>query len=119
MLEGFEQISSASGLSSLNSLSDSSKVILEPAHQVAMLVGALTVITQIVMIKPNLSFKSFTLTRTECVNLLCVYDRTFSQIEDSMPDVCSLSSAKKFIQPILNEIAEFLQPSLDSLSIGR
>lgn len=35
-----------------------------------------------------------------------------------MPDVCSLSSAKKFIQPILSEVAEFLQPTLDSLYIG-
>ncbi len=94
------------------------KAKLEPGHQVAMLVGALTVLTQIVMIRPNLSFKSYGLTRTECVNLLCVFDRTFSQIEDSMPDVCSLSSAKKFVQAILGEIAEFLEPSLDSASIG-
>ncbi len=94
------------------------KVKLEPGQEIAMLVGALTVIAQIIMIKPNLTFKSYSLTRSECVNLLCVSDRTFSQIEDNMPDMCSLSSAKKFIQTILGEIAEFLEPSLDSVSIG-
>lgn len=116
MLDEFEQESPNSSTTSDKKPTDKPK--LEPAHQVAMLVGALTVLTQIIMIKPNLCFKSYALTRTECVNLLCVFDRTFSQIEDSMPDVCSLSSAKKFIQPILNEVAEFLEPTLDSLSIG-
>ena len=91
---------------------------LEPAHQTAMLLGALTVLAQIITIKPNLSFNNFLLTRTEVVNLLCVNDRTYSQVEESIPDMCSLSAAKKFIQPILANVADFLQPTLDSLSIG-
>ena len=69
MLEEFEEMQPE-----LSSTRDVAK--LEPAHQIGMLLGALTVLTQIVMIKPNLSFKSYGLTRTECVNLLCVIDRT-------------------------------------------
>jgi E3 ubiquitin-protein ligase UBR3 len=99
--------------SSLNSLDN-----LEASHQAAMLIGALTLIAQILLIKPNLKLKSYSLTRTEIVNLLCVSDRTFSQIEENLPDICSLTSAKKYIQPILDECAEFLQPTLDALSIG-
>lgn len=91
---------------------------LDQAHQVAMLVGSLTVLAQILTIKPNLSFKSYCLTRTEVVNLLCVLDRTYSQIDDSMPDVCSLSQAKRYIPAILENVADFLQPSLDVSSIG-
>ena len=83
-----------------------------------MLVGSLTVLAQIITIKPNLSFKSYSLTRTEVVNLLCVLDRTYSQIDDSMPDIFSLSQAKRFIPNILNDVADFLQPSLDISSIG-
>ncbi len=94
------------------------KLISDQAHQVAMLVGSLTVLAQIITIKPNLSFKSYSLTRTEVVNLLCVLDRTYSQIDDSMPDICSLSQAKRFIPNILNDVADFLQPSLDISSIG-
>ena len=91
---------------------------LEASHQTAMLIGALTLIAQILLIKPNLKLKSYSLTRTEIVNLLCVSDRTFSQIEENLPDICSLTSAKKYIQSILDDSADFLQPTLDALSIG-
>ena len=102
----------------IQSASENDADNLDESNQVAMLVGMFTVLAQIITIRPNLSFKSVLLTRTECVNLLCVFDRTYSQIEDSLPDMCSLSSSKKYIQPILKEVAEFLQPSLDSQSIG-
>ncbi len=73
-----------------------------------MLVGALTVLAQIVTVRPNLCFRSYSLTRGECVHLLCVSDRTFSQLEDSIPDVCSLSAAKRFLPPILGEVCSFM-----------
>lgn len=91
---------------------------LEQSHQVAMLIGSLTLLAQIITIRPNLSFKNYSLTRTEVVNLLCCLDRTYSQIDDSIPDVCSLSVAKRFIPSILNDVADYLQPSLDISSIG-
>jgi hypothetical protein len=49
---------------------------------------------------------------------LSASDRTYSQIEENLPDVCSLSLSKKFIQPILNEVSDYLQPSLDLASIS-
>ena len=91
---------------------------LEASHQASMLIGSFTLIAQILLIKPNLKLKSYSLTRTEIVNLLCISDRTFSQIEENLPDICSLTSAKKYIQPILDNCAEFLHPTLDALSIG-
>jgi E3 ubiquitin-protein ligase UBR3 len=87
-------------------------------HLNTMLTGVLTVLAQIVLIRPNLCLKMNDLTRIEIVNLLCVGDRTFSAIEDSLPDVCSLNSAKKDYEPILNDCADFLQPTLDTSSIG-
>ena len=90
----------------------------DQTHLVAMLAGSLTVLAQIITIKPNLSFKSYSLTRTEIVNLLCVLDRTYSQMDENLPDMCSLSNAKSFTPNILKEVADFLQPSLDISSIG-
>jgi hypothetical protein len=91
---------------------------LEPPHQTAMLLGALTILAQILMVKPNLRLKSYLLTRREIVYILSASDRTYSQIEESLPDICSLSSSKRFIQSILNEVSDYLQPSLDLSSIG-
>lgn len=90
---------------------------LEPAHEIAMLVGALTLLAQLVTIRPNLRLKSYLLTRTEMVYILAVGDRTYSQVEENLPDACSLSAAKKLISPILNQISDYLQPTLD-LSIS-
>ena len=119
MLDEFETPQNQTDLNAtLNNAVEEEQDYLDPTHQVAMLAGCLTVLAQIITIKPNLSFKSCSLTRTEVVNLLCVLDRTYSQIDDSMPDVCSLSQAKRFIPAILNDVADFLQPSLDVSSIG-
>lgn len=87
---------------------------LEPAHEVAMLLGALTLIAQIVTVRANLRLKSYLLTRTEIIYLLSVADRTYSQIEENLPDACSLSSAKKLVSPLLDQLSDFLQPTLDS-----
>lgn len=86
---------------------------LEPAHEIAMLVGALTVLAQLFMTKPNLRLKSYFLTRSEIVYILAVADRTFSQVEENLPDICSLSVAKRFISPILTQVSDYLQPTLD------
>lgn len=91
---------------------------LEPTQVSSMLISSLTILAQIITIRPNLSLKSYTLTRKEIVNLLSVSDRTYSQTEESLPDVCSLSLTKKFIKQILAEVSDYLQPSLDILSIG-
>lgn len=91
---------------------------LEPEHLTAMQLGSLSLLAQILTIKPHLRLKSYTLTRNEIVHLLSVSDRTFSQIEESLPDICSLNSAKKFIEPVLNDVGTYLQPTFDFSSIG-
>lgn len=103
---------------SQNSDEDEKYDELEPAHINSMIIGSLTLLAQIMTIRPNLSLKSYSLTRKEIVNLLSISDRTYSQTEEGLPDVCSLSSAKKFIKQILSEVSDYLQPSLDILSIG-
>ena len=87
---------------------------LEPNQQTTMLVGALTVLAQILMIRPNLRQESYMLTRNEIVSILSMSDRTFSQIGMNLPDILSQNKSNKFIEPILNEISDYLKPSLDT-----
>ena len=108
ILDDFETLQNLTDLNvKLNPAVEEEQDYLDPTYQVGMLVGSLTVLAQIIKIKPNLSFKSCALIRTKVANLLCVLDRTYSQIDDSMPDVCSLSQAKRFIPAVLNEVADF------------
>lgn len=90
---------------------------LDPTHQTAMLVGALTVLAQLIMVKPNLTLKSHYFTRMEIIYILAISDRTYSQVEENLPDICSLSVAKKYIDSILSKVSDYLQPTLD-LSIS-
>lgn len=87
---------------------------LEPAHETAMLVGAFTLLAQILTIRANLCLKSYLLTRTELIYILAVADRTYSQIEENLPDSCSLSASKRLIPPLLSQVGDFLQPTLDT-----
>jgi hypothetical protein len=91
---------------------------LEPAHEVAMLVGAFTLLAEILMIKPYMRLKTYLLTRSEIVYILSISDKSYSQVEENLPDICSLSSSKKFIQSILNQVSDYLQPDSDLFSIG-
>lgn len=96
-----------------NSLENIGSDDLEPMHESAMLLGALTLLSQLMTIRPNLRLKSYALTRTEIVYILAVGDKTFSQVEENLPDTCSLSAAKKLISPVLNAVSDYLQPTLD------
>ena len=83
MLDEFETTNSGSSeVSEETNLQDH----LESAHQTAMVVGAFTVLAQILLVKPNLKLKSYCLTRTEIVNLLCVSDPFWTTV----PSFCSL-----------------------------
>ncbi len=83
---------------------------MSPNQQIKMLTSALTLFAQVVAIKPNLTLNSYELTRIEIINLLCVADRTYSEIEDNLPDVCNLAMSKKEIDKILHEVADFIDP---------
>lgn len=79
----------------------------------ALLNGFLTLLTQLICIKPNMELQNTMLTRTEIINLLCVADRTYSQIEENLPDICSLSTSKKDTEFIVKEVADYKQPSFE------
>ena len=91
---------------------------LDLNQQNAMLNALLTVLAQLICINPNLELHNSKLTRSEIVNILCVGDRSYSQIEESLPDICSLSTSKRDVAGIVQEIADYKEPSFELHSNG-
>jgi E3 ubiquitin-protein ligase UBR3 len=87
-------------------------------QQIALLTGALTLIAELVTITPNLSLEDYNFTKREIINSICQSDRTHSQIEECLPEISTYSQNKKFIDDILNEIADSIQPVFEMHSRG-
>lgn len=48
------------------------------------------------------------------VTLLCMADRTYSQLHDLLPEKCGTSNNKKCFDKNLAEIADFRSPALEA-----
>ena len=54
------------------------------------------------------------LTRLEMLTLLCMSDRTHSQLMDLMPEKCGLTGHAKDFEPTLKDIAEYRAPNFEA-----
>ena len=64
-----------------------------------------------------LSFAGMTeleVTKLEMVSLLCMAERTHSQLMDLMPERCGLSGQTKDFEPTLREVADYREPNFEA-----
>ena len=95
-----------------------SSLKLDFNQQFSMLNGFLILLAQIVCAKPNLDLQNRNLTRVEIINSLCVEDKTYSQLEESLPDICSLGTSKQYVESIVKEISDYKEPSFEAHTKG-
>ena len=86
---------------------------VESEQLMPMLEGALTFLCSLFVVQTNLGLSDEQITRQEIVTLLCMSDRTHSQMQDLIPEKCGTTSTRGFEQT-LNEIADFRSPALES-----
>ena len=92
---------------------DYSSKNIDPKKQLAMLNSFLMFLLQMICVKPNLELENASLTRSEIISLLCIKDHYYSEIEKNLPDFGNLTYSKVDVEGILNDIADFIQPSLE------
>lgn len=87
---------------------------LEPEQLMPMVEGALTFLSTLFTIQTNLGLTEEQIIRKEMVALLCMADRTYSQLHDLLPEKCGTSNNKKSFDKNLAEIADFRSPALEA-----
>lgn len=70
-------------------------------------------LAQLICIEPNLQADSRSLARMEIMNVLCVGNRSYSEIKECIPEYSKLKKSKNEIEETINEIADFKQPSFE------
>ena len=85
----------------------------ESKSTLEMLKSFFVFIAQLICIEPNLFTESRNSSRLEIISILCVDDRSFSEIKECLPDYSKIKKSKCDIEDIINEISIFKQPTFE------
>ncbi|XP_057658362.1 E3 ubiquitin-protein ligase Ubr3 isoform X2 [Diorhabda carinulata] len=86
---------------------------LEGEHDTPMLESFLTFLATLVSVRTNLGLLETSLNRLEMVTLLCMGDKTHSQLMELMPERCGMSESRDF-ESLLAEVAFYRAPALEA-----
>ncbi|CAH1789984.1 unnamed protein product, partial [Owenia fusiformis] len=89
------------------------KAFLSPDQLMSMLEGALHFLATIITIRTNLGMSDEEITRQEMTSLLCVNNRTHSQLMDMIPEKCGYTGQNKEFEPILNQVSDYEAPKFE------
>lgn len=87
---------------------------LEPEQIMPMIEATLTFLCTLFTVQTNLGLTEEEIIRKEMVTLLCMADRTYSQLHDLLPEKCGTSNNRKSFDKNLEEIADFRSPALEA-----
>ncbi|CAH1116050.1 unnamed protein product [Phaedon cochleariae] len=78
-----------------------------------MLQSFLTFLATLISVRTNLGLSDTELNRLEMVTLLCMGDKTHSQLMELMPERCGTSQSRDF-ESLLAEVADYRAPALEA-----
>lgn len=87
---------------------------MDGEHDTPMLESFLTFLTTLISIRTNLGLSETGLNRLEMITLLCMSDKTHSQLMEMMPERCGTSQSRDFEQ-LLAEVADYRPPALEAM----
>ncbi|XP_077515931.1 ubr3 ubiquitin ligase isoform X2 [Amblyomma americanum] len=87
---------------------------LESDKVLPMLEAALTFLAMLFGIRTNLGMSEAEVTRQEMVSLLCMGDRTHSQLMDLLPEKCGTSAHSRDFEAFLEDVALYKQPNFEA-----
>ncbi|XP_044728240.1 E3 ubiquitin-protein ligase Ubr3 [Chrysoperla carnea] len=79
----------------------------------SMLESCLTFLATLINVRTNLGLSDNALNRLEMVTLLCMNDKTHSQLMELMPERCGTSQHRDF-EALLAEVADYKAPNLEA-----
>ncbi|XP_011496807.1 PREDICTED: E3 ubiquitin-protein ligase UBR3 [Ceratosolen solmsi marchali] len=86
---------------------------LEGEHDTSMLESCLTFLATLVNVRTNLGLSDPEMSCLEMVTLLCIADKTHSQLMELMPERCGTTQNRDF-ESVLAEVAHYRAPNLEA-----
>ncbi|XP_014216341.1 E3 ubiquitin-protein ligase Ubr3 [Copidosoma floridanum] len=86
---------------------------LEGEHDLSMLESCLTFLATLVNVRTNLGLSDAEMSCLEMVTLLCMGDKTHSQLMELMPERCGTTQNRDF-DSVLKEVAHYRAPNLEA-----
>ncbi|XP_043683976.1 E3 ubiquitin-protein ligase Ubr3 isoform X1 [Vespula pensylvanica] len=86
---------------------------LEGEHDTLMLESCLTFLATLVNVRTNLGLSDPEMSCLEMVTLLCMGDKTHSQLMELMPERCGTTQNRDF-ESVLAEVAQYRAPNLEA-----
>lgn len=86
---------------------------LEGEHDTPMLESCLTFLATLVNVRTNLGLSDPEMSRLEMVTLLCMGDKTHSQLMELMPERCGTTQNRDF-ESVLADVAQYRAPNLEA-----
>ncbi|XP_068083669.1 E3 ubiquitin-protein ligase Ubr3 isoform X2 [Anabrus simplex] len=86
---------------------------MDGEHDAPMLESCLTFLATLMSIRTNLGVSEASLSQLEMVTLLCMGDKTHSQLIELMPERCSTAQSRDF-ESVLAEVADYKAPNLEA-----
>ncbi|KAJ9584382.1 hypothetical protein L9F63_021276, partial [Diploptera punctata] len=86
---------------------------LDGEHDTPMLESCLTFLATLMNIRTNLGVNDASLSQLEMVTLLCMGDKTHSQLMELMPERCGAGQSRDF-EVVLARVADYKAPNLEA-----
>ncbi|CAD6218621.1 GSCOCG00011463001-RA-CDS [Cotesia congregata] len=88
-------------------------ILLIGEHDTAMMESCLIFLATLISVRTNLGLTDSEVSHLEMVTLLCMGDKTHSQLMDLMPERCGTTPNRDF-EPVLAEVAQYKAPNLEA-----
>ncbi|KAK0089869.1 hypothetical protein PV325_004892 [Microctonus aethiopoides] len=98
---------------SLRNIRSRQNVLLIGEHDAAMMESCLIFLATLISIRTNLGLSDSEVSHLEMMTLLCMGDKTHSQLMDLMPERCGTTPNRDF-EPVLAEVAQYRAPNLEA-----
>lgn len=91
-----------------------SNSFLEGEHEITIMESCLTFLATLTTVRTNIGLSESELAQLEMVTLLCMSDKTHSQLMEFMPEKCGTASQTRDFEAVLSKISSYRAPNFES-----
>ncbi|XP_064095704.1 E3 ubiquitin-protein ligase ubr3-like isoform X3 [Macrobrachium nipponense] len=101
-------------LESLSLSPRASNSFLDSEHEVGILESCLTFLATLMTVRTNIGLSESELAQLEMVTLLCMGDKTHSQLMEYMPEKCGSAAQSRDFEAVLSRVSSYRAPNFEA-----
>ncbi|XP_071532346.1 E3 ubiquitin-protein ligase Ubr3 isoform X3 [Panulirus ornatus] len=101
-------------LESLSVSPRASNSFLDSEHEMTILESCLTFLATLMTVRTNIGLSESELAQLEMVTLLCMGDKTHSQLMEFMPEKCGSAAQSRDFETVLSKVSSYRAPNFEA-----